>query len=59
MKISYPKWALAQLVLSPSIIMAWRVKSWVGDPMVACVTYQYKTNKKKKINKKVCKQQNE
>jgi hypothetical protein len=31
---------MAQLALPPPIIMGWRVRSWVQDPLGHCVTYQ-------------------
>ena len=35
------QWAMAQLALPPPIIMGWRVRSWVQDPLGHCVTYQW------------------
>jgi len=33
------QWEIAQLALFLSIIMGWRLRSWVQDPLGVCVSY--------------------
>ena len=40
--LSSYQWAIPQLALPYFIVIGWKVRSWVWDPLGACISYQLK-----------------